>query len=85
MFLDIDEREFEKMARAGFMRNVRIRAQTYSVAKERCRTLGLVHEGDDVYKLGDTFRASAADIYYRLIHMPSGFYLVRQDIADKSS
>ncbi len=78
MLLDIDEQEFEKMARAGFFENVRLRAQSADMARERCKALGLVPVSSTVYRLGDKFRPSSADIYYNLIRLASGFWLVRQ-------
>ena len=78
MLLDIDPKEFEKMARAGFFENVRLRAQSVETVRERCKTLGLVPVSATVYRLGEMHRISAADIYYNVIRTASGFWLVRQ-------
>lgn len=78
MLLDIDPKEFEKMARAGFFENVRLRAQSVETVWERCKTLGLVPVSATVYRLGEMHRTSAADIYYNVIRTTSGFWLVRQ-------
>lgn len=78
MLLDIDAKEFEKMARACFFENVRLRAQSLETVRERCKTLGLVPVSATVYRLGEMHRTSAADIYYNVIRTASGFWLVRQ-------
>ena len=78
MLLDIDEREFEKMARAGFFEYVRLRAQSVDTARERCKILGLVPVSATVYRLGNKFCPSATDIYYDLIRLESGFWLAKQ-------
>ena len=78
MLLDIDAKEFEKMARAGFFENVRLRAQSMEMVRERCKTLGLVPVSATVWKLGEMHRTSAADIYYNVFRMASGFWLIRQ-------
>lgn len=78
MLLDIDAKEFEKMARAGFFENVRLRAQSLDTVRERCKALGLVCVSDRSYRLGDLYRVSATDIYYNVIRVTSGFWLVRQ-------
>ena len=78
MLLDIDAKEFEKMARAGFFENVRLRAQSVETVRERCKTLGIVPVSETVYRLGEMHRTSAVDIYYNVIRTASGFWLVRQ-------
>lgn len=78
MLLDIDRNDFEKMARAGFFENVRLRAQSLDTVRERCKALGPVCVSDRSYRLGDLYRVSAADIYYNVIRTTSGFWLVRQ-------
>ena len=78
MLLDIDAKEFEEMARAGFFENVRLRAQSLERVRERCRTLGLVPVSATVYRLGEMCCTSATDIYYNVIRTASGFWLVRQ-------
>ena len=78
MLLDIDAKEIEEMARAGFFENVRLRAQSLETVRERCRTLGLVPVSATVYRLGEMCCTSATDIYYNVIRTASGFWLVRQ-------
>ena len=78
MFLDISATDFEKMARAGFMDNVRLRAQSIDTARARCLALGLFPVSATEYRLGDPFRPSAVDIHYNLVRLPSGFWLIRQ-------
>ena len=78
MLLDVDPKEFEKMARAGFFKIVRLRAQSVETVRERCRTLGLVPVSATVYRLGEMHCLSVADIYYNVIRTASGFWLVRR-------
>lgn len=78
MLLDVDARDFEKMARAGFFQSVRLRAQSVSTMRERCRTLGLVPVSATVYRLGEAAYPAATDIYYKVICLESGYWLIRQ-------
>ena len=78
MLLDIDKNEFEKMSRAGFFENVRLRAQTLDTARERCKALGLVCVSDREYRTGNLYHVSAVDIQYHLIYVKRGFWLVKQ-------
>ena len=83
MLIDIDKNEFEKMARAGFFENVRLRAQSMATVRERCKALGLVCVSDIEYRTGNIYHVSAADIYYRLIYVRSGYWLVKQKNNEK--
>lgn len=78
MLLDIDPKDFEKMARAGFFESVRLRAQSVETVRERCKTLGLVPVSATVYRLGERHHIFVTDIYYNVIRTASGFWLVRQ-------
>lgn len=78
MLLDIDPKEFEKMARAGFFESVRLRAQSVETVREWCKTLGLVPVSATVYRLGERHHISVTDIYYNVFRTASGFWLVRQ-------
>ena len=79
MLLDVDVRDFEKMARAGFFWSVRLRAQTMTTVQQRCRSLGLVPVSATVFRLGEAAYPAATDIYYNVMRFPSGFWLVRQN------
>ena len=77
MLIDIQPEEFEKMARAGFLDSVHLRAKALDTARERCKSLGLRCVDTYLYRTG--FVASGAtDIYYKLVCVKSGFWLMKQ-------
>ena len=78
MLLGIDVKEFEKMARAGYMKSIRLCAQSLETVRERCKALGLVPVSATVYRLGEMCCTSATDIYYNVFRTASGFWLIRQ-------
>ena len=78
MLLGVDVKEFEKMARAGYMKSVRLCARSLETVRERCKALGLVPVSATVYRLGELSCPSATDIYYDVRRTPSGFWLIRR-------
>ena len=77
MLIDIRPEEKEKMARAGFFENVHLRAQDIETARARCKSLGLQTVAPTVYRTGST-RESTVDIYYKLVRVKSGFWLMKR-------
>ena len=77
MLIDIRPDEFEKMARAGFFESVHLRAQDIETARARCKSLGLQTVAPTVYRTGSTTE-SAADIYYNLVRVKSGFWITKR-------
>ena len=77
MLIDILPEEFEAMARAGFFDNVRLRAQDIETARARCKSLCLQTAAPTVYRTGSTTE-SAADTYYNLVRVKSGFWLTKR-------
>ena len=78
MTFDIDSKEFEELSRAGYMESVRLCAHLVDTARKRCKVLGLIPVSATEYRLGDPFAPSATDIHYKLVRLPSGFWLIRQ-------
>ncbi|PWM74473.1 MAG: hypothetical protein DBX59_03550 [Bacillota bacterium] len=77
MLIDIQPEEFDKMARAGFLDNVHLRAQILETARERCKSLGLRCVDTYLYRTG-FWENGATDVYYKLVFSRSGFWLVKQ-------
>ena len=77
MLIDIRPDEFEKMTRVGFFENVHLRAQDIETARARCKSLGLQTVAPTVYRTGST-REITVDIYYKLVRVKSGFWLMKR-------
>ncbi len=67
----------KKIVRAGFLDNIRLRTFSMEQVQSSCLKIGLVCVSKNKYRLGELHKQSVSDIYYNLVFLKSGFWLIK--------